>query len=59
MTVHRAPAPTWISALIVGAVAVTALLITGEPSQAVVVTSPVLVALGSPKGRKPDRHDPS
>ncbi|MDF2826729.1 MAG: hypothetical protein K0R01_12 [Mycobacterium sp.] len=59
MTVHRAPAPTWISALIVGAVAVAALLITGEPSQALVVTSPVLVALGSSTGRKPEQNSPS
>ncbi len=47
MTSLPAPGPSWPSALIVGAVAVIALLITEEPEQAITVTAPVLIALGA------------
>ncbi|MGN7704991.1 hypothetical protein GJV82_14270 [Cellulosimicrobium sp. BIT-GX5] len=56
MTVHRASAPSWISALIVAAVVVAALIITKEPAYAVAVTYPVLTALGAQNGRKKRRR---
>jgi hypothetical protein len=51
MTVHRGSTPTWPTALVVGAVALTALLITGDHQQAVAVTTPVLLAIG-PRERR-------
>lgn len=51
MTVHRGSTPTWPAALIVGAVVLIALLITGDHQQAVALTTPVLLAIG-PRDRR-------